>query len=196
MDKTLRTTRGKASKGLRRTPGFGGALRLGSRRRSPAGILRLQRSLRAHRNHAARIGGRAPKSSAGGANRATPRRCCSPSAKWPPPPTASPSSSTTSSSSTSFCTARTWSAGWWWNDAFYRAQVEHDLRAKLLRLRQKAGGMLADAGPAAPPAAGFGFHFLRALPPRPDPARNPGAAPETRRAAAGRGALRLRPGAV
>jgi len=27
---------------------------------------------------------------------------------------------------------------------FYRAQVEHDLRAKLLRLRQKAGGILAD----------------------------------------------------
>jgi hypothetical protein len=30
-------------------------------------------------------------------------------------------------------------------DVFYRAQVEHDLRAKLLRLRQKAGGMLSDA---------------------------------------------------
>jgi hypothetical protein len=29
-------------------------------------------------------------------------------------------------------------------DVFYRAQVEHDLRAKLLRLRQKAGGMLSD----------------------------------------------------
>jgi hypothetical protein len=29
---------------------------------------------------------------------------------------------------------------------FYRAQVEHDLRAKLLRLRQKASGMLSDAG--------------------------------------------------
>ncbi|MGD0499165.1 MAG: hypothetical protein ABSC23_12095 [Bryobacteraceae bacterium] len=28
---------------------------------------------------------------------------------------------------------------------FYRAQVEHDLRAKLLRLRQKAGGMLSNA---------------------------------------------------
>lgn len=28
---------------------------------------------------------------------------------------------------------------------FYRAQVEHDLRAKLLRLRQKASGMLSDA---------------------------------------------------
>ena len=28
---------------------------------------------------------------------------------------------------------------------FYRAQVEHDLRAKLLRLRQKATGMLSDA---------------------------------------------------
>ena len=28
--------------------------------------------------------------------------------------------------------------------AFYRAQVEHDLRAKLLRLRQKASGMLSD----------------------------------------------------
>ena len=31
------------------------------------------------------------------------------------------------------------------DDAFYRAQVEHDLRAKLLRLRQKASGMLSDA---------------------------------------------------
>jgi hypothetical protein len=30
-------------------------------------------------------------------------------------------------------------------DGFYRAQVEHDLRAKLLRLRQKASGMLNDA---------------------------------------------------
>ena len=30
--------------------------------------------------------------------------------------------------------------------SFYRAQVEHDLRAKLLRLRQKASGMLADTG--------------------------------------------------
>jgi hypothetical protein len=30
------------------------------------------------------------------------------------------------------------------NPAFYRAHVEHELRAKLLRLRQKAGGMLSD----------------------------------------------------
>jgi len=30
-------------------------------------------------------------------------------------------------------------------DVFYRAQVEHELRAKLLRLRQKAGGMLSDS---------------------------------------------------
>ena len=30
------------------------------------------------------------------------------------------------------------------DDSFYRAQVEHDLRAKLLRLRQKATGMLSD----------------------------------------------------
>ena len=29
--------------------------------------------------------------------------------------------------------------------SFYRAQVEHDLRAKLLRLRQKAGGVMSDA---------------------------------------------------
>ena len=29
-------------------------------------------------------------------------------------------------------------------DVFYRAQVEHDLRAKLLRLRQKASGMLSE----------------------------------------------------
>jgi hypothetical protein len=30
------------------------------------------------------------------------------------------------------------------DDSFYRAQVEHDLRAKVLRLRQKASGMLSD----------------------------------------------------
>jgi hypothetical protein len=30
------------------------------------------------------------------------------------------------------------------DDSFYRAQVEHDLRAKLLRLRQKASGILSD----------------------------------------------------
>ncbi len=32
------------------------------------------------------------------------------------------------------------------DDSFYRAQVEHDLRARLLRLRQKACGMLSDSG--------------------------------------------------
>jgi len=32
------------------------------------------------------------------------------------------------------------------DNRFYRAQVEHDLRAKLLRLRQKASGVLSDAG--------------------------------------------------
>ncbi|MGA3019776.1 MAG: nucleotidyltransferase domain-containing protein [Bryobacteraceae bacterium] len=31
------------------------------------------------------------------------------------------------------------------DNSFYRAQVEHDLRAKVLRLRQKASGMLSDA---------------------------------------------------
>lgn len=31
------------------------------------------------------------------------------------------------------------------DDSFYRAQVEHDLRAKLLRLRQKASGMLSNS---------------------------------------------------
>jgi len=30
--------------------------------------------------------------------------------------------------------------------SFYRAQVEHDLRAKVLRLRQKASGLLSDPG--------------------------------------------------
>ena len=30
------------------------------------------------------------------------------------------------------------------DDSFYRAEVEHELRAKLLRLRQKAGGILSD----------------------------------------------------
>jgi len=32
------------------------------------------------------------------------------------------------------------------DESFYRAQVEHDLRAKLLRLRQKAAGMMHDNG--------------------------------------------------
>jgi hypothetical protein len=31
------------------------------------------------------------------------------------------------------------------DQVFYRAQVEHDLRAKLLRLRQKASGVLSDS---------------------------------------------------
>lgn len=31
------------------------------------------------------------------------------------------------------------------DDSFYRAQVEHELRAKLLRLRQKASGVLSDS---------------------------------------------------
>ncbi len=35
-------------------------------------------------------------------------------------------------------------AGLEFDDRFYRAQVEHELRAKLLRLRQKAGGVLHD----------------------------------------------------
>jgi hypothetical protein len=30
------------------------------------------------------------------------------------------------------------------DDSFYRAQVEHELRAKVLRLRQKAGGVLPE----------------------------------------------------
>jgi hypothetical protein len=30
------------------------------------------------------------------------------------------------------------------DDSFYRAQVEHELRAKMLRLRQKAGGLLSE----------------------------------------------------
>jgi len=32
------------------------------------------------------------------------------------------------------------------DDRYYRSQVEHDLRAKSLRLRQKASGMLSDSG--------------------------------------------------
>lgn len=35
-------------------------------------------------------------------------------------------------------------AGLQLDDSFYRAQVEHDLRAKLLRLRQKAAGVLGE----------------------------------------------------
>lgn len=30
------------------------------------------------------------------------------------------------------------------DDAFYRAQIEHELRAKMLRLRQKAGGLISE----------------------------------------------------
>jgi hypothetical protein len=32
------------------------------------------------------------------------------------------------------------------DNSFYRAQVEHELRAKVLRLRQKAAGVLSDPG--------------------------------------------------
>ncbi|MEJ7605403.1 MAG: hypothetical protein WKF37_03855 [Bryobacteraceae bacterium] len=35
-------------------------------------------------------------------------------------------------------------AGMQVDDSFYRAQVEHEMRAKMLRLRQKAGGVLSD----------------------------------------------------
>ena len=53
------------------------------------------------------------------------------------------------------------------DDSFYRAQVEHELRAKLLRLRQKAAGMLSDQDLLRRLLVGFGLHFLRAVPPRP-----------------------------
>ena len=42
---------------------------------------------------------------------------------------------------------------------YYRAQVEHELRSKMLRLRQKASGVLSDRKALTEPDAGFGFHF-------------------------------------
>ncbi len=56
-------------------------------------------------------------------------------------------------------------AGLHMDTAFYRALVEHELRAKLLRLRQKAGGRAVRQRPAAPPDGRFGFDLLCALPP-------------------------------
>ena len=56
-------------------------------------------------------------------------------------------------------------------DTFYRAQVEHELRAKLLRVRQKAARHAVQSRSAAPHAARFGVHLLRALPPRARPQR-------------------------
>ena len=50
------------------------------------------------------------------------------------------------------------------DDSFYRAQVEHDLRAKLLRLRQKASAILR-IKIAAPPPDRLGFHVLCAFSP-------------------------------
>ncbi len=94
---------------------------------------------------AARTGRRRRAVSAGGANRAARRPCCSPSTKWPLPPIASPSSSTTCKRHHRLLFGKDVIPALVVEDTFYRAQVEHDLRAKLLRLRQKASGMLSDA---------------------------------------------------
>ena len=52
-------------------------------------------------------------------------------------------------------------------DSFYRAQVEHELRAKLLRLRQKACGMFSEADLLGRMLARFPLHVLRPVPARP-----------------------------
>ena len=58
--------------------------------------------------------------------------------------TASPSSFTTSSAHHRLLFGKDVITPLAIDDSFYRAQVEHDLRAKLLRLRQKACGMLSE----------------------------------------------------
>ena len=49
---------------------------------------------------------------------------------------------------------------------FYRAQVEHDLRAKLLRLRQKAAGLLGSDKDQLRELLRIPFHLLYPVPPR------------------------------
>ncbi len=59
------------------------------------------------------------------------------------------------------------------DNSFYRAQVEHELRAKLLRLRQKASGVLSDKD--APPrkllADSISTFCVLSVPPRGDACR-------------------------
>ena len=168
------------------TPGLGGALRLGGHRRPPRQVLRFQRALRAD---------------------ATSRR-----GNWPPASRifrwwrekGSPSplllterelATSTDCFAIEFHDIKRHSrvlhgkdviTDLALDDSFYRAQVEHDLRAKLLRLRQKACGMLVRRRPAAPPAARFRLHLLRAVPPRAGPARRGGAGRKARGRGGGR----------
>jgi hypothetical protein len=102
----------------------------------------------------------------GGANRAARRRCCSPNTSWPPPPIASPSSSTTCKQPTP--------AALWQRCHSSAGGGRHVLpRASGARPARQAAAAAPEgfrnAGrrrPAAPPAARFRFHILRALPPR------------------------------
>ena len=55
--------------------------------------------------------------------------------------------------------------------SFYRAQVEHELRAKQLRLRQKAAEQLSKPEPLLKLLVGFGVNVLRAGPSRADSRR-------------------------
>ncbi len=55
--------------------------------------------------------------------------------------------------------------------SFYRAQVEHELRAKQIRLRQKAAELLSNSGAADEAADRFYLYVLRSRPPRADPER-------------------------
>ena len=113
--------------------------------RPPRQVLRLQHSVRITRNRAEGTGRRRGRSSAGGANRAARRRCCSPNRKW---------TTSTDCFAIEFHDIRQHHRILFGkdvvtplvvDDSFYRAQVEHELRAKMLRLRQKASGMLSDA---------------------------------------------------
>ena len=88
-----------------------------------------------------------------------------------PAPTVLRSSFTTSCETTGCCTGRTSSPGWLIDDCFYRAQVEHDLRAKLLRLAAEGFGDAVRRGPAAAADARFDLDVLRAVPARADPPR-------------------------
>ena len=127
-----------------------------------ARLLRLSTSCACSPDHARANWPRAKISSAGGASRAARPRCCSASTNSPPPPTASPSSSATSSASHRILFGSDVIASLVLDDVFYRAQVEHDLRAKLLRAAAEGRRHALRPRPAAPPAGRFGLHLLRA----------------------------------
>ena len=145
LEKLLYRTRGDAQGRSRQT--LVSVILYGSAagRRLPRALLRSQRPLRPRQGRDSEELERVrDRSSAGGASRATPRRCSS----W----LATRCARSTDCFPIEFhdieraphasCTATTSSPASSIDDRFYRAQVEHELRAKLLRLRQKAAGVL------------------------------------------------------